>query len=251
LTYRIVADHLGSVRLVVRVTDGAVLQRLAYDEFGRELANTNPGFQPFGYAGGLADQHSGLVRFGARDYEPRSGRWTAKDPITFGAQGTNLYAYVSNDPINSIDPSGLCETSNCGPVPQGPPGADIDANMLEAWKHGTQMDPKWFYNQVKNKGPWDYKQVDPTVQSYKDFGNFNYGATGKAFGFDQRTLLREAGRAQIAAKTSQPGWGEPGARLNPFGGTPPFGDDPADQIIIKKGIAYYLCKQWEQARKLW
>ena len=33
----------------------------------------NPGYQPFGFAGGLADA-LGLVRFGARDYDPRAGR---------------------------------------------------------------------------------------------------------------------------------------------------------------------------------
>jgi len=38
-----------------------------YDEFGNVLLDTNPGFQPFGFAGGLSDQRTGLVRFGARD----------------------------------------------------------------------------------------------------------------------------------------------------------------------------------------
>ena len=42
-----------------------------YDAFGRVLADTAPGFQPFGFAGGLYDHDTGLVRFGARDYQPR------------------------------------------------------------------------------------------------------------------------------------------------------------------------------------
>ncbi|MDB4916044.1 MAG: hypothetical protein JWM95_3688, partial [Gemmatimonadetes bacterium] len=50
--YRLITDHLGSVRLVVDATSGAIQQRLDYDEYGRVLVNTNPGFQPFGYAGG-------------------------------------------------------------------------------------------------------------------------------------------------------------------------------------------------------
>jgi len=79
-TYRLVSDHLGSVRLVVDVADGTIAQRLDYGPFGRVLLDTNPGFQPFGYAGGLYDLHTGLVRFGARDYDPETGRWTAKDP---------------------------------------------------------------------------------------------------------------------------------------------------------------------------
>ena len=38
---------------------------------------------PFGFAGGLHDRDTNLVRFGARDYDPSIGRWTAKDPIDF------------------------------------------------------------------------------------------------------------------------------------------------------------------------
>jgi hypothetical protein len=47
------------------------------------------------------------VRFGARDYDPETGRWTAKDPILFGGGDTNLYGYVLNDPVNFTDRSGF------------------------------------------------------------------------------------------------------------------------------------------------
>jgi RHS repeat-associated protein len=105
--YRFITDHLGSVRLVVNADTGDVAQRMDYDEFGRLLTDTNPGFQPFGFAGGIYDQHTGLVRFGARDYDPKAGRWTAKDPIRFDGDGPNLYGYVLNDPVNWVDGSGL------------------------------------------------------------------------------------------------------------------------------------------------
>jgi RHS repeat-associated protein len=48
------------------------------------LDDTDPGFQPFGYAGGEYDWTTGLTRFGARDYDASIGRWTAKVPIGFG-----------------------------------------------------------------------------------------------------------------------------------------------------------------------
>jgi RHS repeat-associated protein len=78
-----------------------------YDEFGNVLQDTNPGFQPFGFAGGLYDLDTRLVRFGARDYDAEVGRWTAKDPILFHGGYTNLYGYLLNDPVNYVDPSGL------------------------------------------------------------------------------------------------------------------------------------------------
>jgi RHS repeat-associated protein len=107
VTYRLVTDHLGSVRLVLNATTGAVVQQLAYDPFGQVLIDTHPGFQPFGYAGGLYDPLTGLLRFGVRDYDPATGRWLSKDPIGFKAGDANLYAYVGNDPINNVDPTGL------------------------------------------------------------------------------------------------------------------------------------------------
>src|SRR5690606_23900684 len=65
------------------------------------------GFQPFSFAGGLYDNDTKLLRFGARDYDPEIGRWTSKDPILFNGGDVNLYVYVQNDPINWTDPSGL------------------------------------------------------------------------------------------------------------------------------------------------
>lgn len=62
VTYRIISDHLGSPRLVIDVTSGAILQRMDYDEFGTVILDTNPGFQPFGFAGGIYDRDTGLVR---------------------------------------------------------------------------------------------------------------------------------------------------------------------------------------------
>jgi RHS repeat-associated protein len=105
-TYRLVHDHLGSVRLVVDAETGEVKQRLDYDPWGRVVHDSDPGFQPFGFAGGLYDADAGLVRFGARDYDPQTGRWTAKDPIGFAGGDTNLYGYVFADPVNLVDPSG-------------------------------------------------------------------------------------------------------------------------------------------------
>ena len=107
VTYRIISDHLGSPRLVVNASDGSIVQRLDYDEFGNITKDTNPGFQPFGFAGGINDSDTRLTHIGARDYDAETGRWTVKDPILFGGHDTNIYVYVENDPITYIDPRGL------------------------------------------------------------------------------------------------------------------------------------------------
>jgi RHS repeat-associated protein len=101
-----VTDRVGSVRLVVRASDGAIVERIDYDQFGAVLDDTNPGFQPFGFAGGLYDRDTGLVRLGARDYDPRTGRFTTRDPQGFAGGSTNLYEYAGGDPVNVEDPYG-------------------------------------------------------------------------------------------------------------------------------------------------
>ncbi len=104
--YQIISDHLGSVRMVVDVATGVVAQNMSYDEFGNVQEDSNPGFQPFGFSGGLYDAQTGLVRFGARDYDPISGRWCSKDPIGFNGGDSNLFRYCGNDGINFVDPTG-------------------------------------------------------------------------------------------------------------------------------------------------
>ena len=105
--YYIASDYLGSPRVVVNVNTGAIAQQIEYDEFGKIASDTNPGFQPFGFAGGIYDANTELTRFGARDYYAETGRWTAKDPILFSGGNANLYGYALGDPVNLVDPEGL------------------------------------------------------------------------------------------------------------------------------------------------
>ena len=106
-TYYLSYDQVGSLRLVADGS-GNVVKRISYDSFGNILEDTNPSFKiPFGFAGGLHDRDTRLVRFGYRDYDPEVGRWTTKDPIGFAGKNTDLYGHVLNDPVNWIDPLGL------------------------------------------------------------------------------------------------------------------------------------------------
>jgi RHS repeat-associated protein len=110
--YRIYSDHLGSPRLIVRAASPAArLLEMKYSAFGTPtiIGGSPIALLPMGYAGGLYDPDTGLVRFGARDYDPMVGRWVSKDPILFKGRQGNLYVYVGNDPINNRDPNGLFE----------------------------------------------------------------------------------------------------------------------------------------------
>jgi RHS repeat-associated protein len=81
---------VGSLR-VVADSSGNVVKRIYYDSFGNIIEDTDPSFDiPFGSAGGLHDQDTGLVRFGYRDYDPDIGRWTAKDSLLFQGGDTDL-----------------------------------------------------------------------------------------------------------------------------------------------------------------
>ena len=105
IIHRIITDSVGSVRLVV-AADGIVAQAIEYDELGRVLRDTRPGFQPFGFAGGLYDPLTRFVRFGVRDYDAETGRFTTPDPSLFGGGDSNVYTYAGNDPVNYVDVDG-------------------------------------------------------------------------------------------------------------------------------------------------
>jgi len=112
IRYYLAYDQVGSLNAVADGS-GSVVKRIIYDSFGNVLEDSNPGFSlPFGFAGGLFDRDTGLVRFGYREYDPEVGRWTAKDPIGFAGGDTDLYGYVLNDPVNWIDPFGLSKTED-------------------------------------------------------------------------------------------------------------------------------------------
>jgi uncharacterized protein RhaS with RHS repeats len=149
--------------------------------------------------------------------------------------GLNTYAYVEGNPVSNIDPTGLRGGGTCScPTPPPMPGSEnscprtteLNRNMSLA----KGMGPNSFYDSVKNKGRWDYKQQS---RDYQDFGNFNFGATGYVVGLGP-WLTRGAGWAQSQAGTSKPEWGT-------WTGKSPFGDDPADQAMIIAGWQYARC----------
>lgn len=147
----------------------------------------------------------------------------------------------------------------CPPVPTHPDNANLDENIASAAQHPVSTwnpisnvsNGFWFKNQVKNRAPWDYKQIDKVngqPSPYEDFGNFNYGATAAAAGFSPVTTLRLAGWGAERAGTSYPDQGSSGVLTLPGqvplplpgGGWGAFGDDPKDQLQIMLGYLYQI-----------
>ena len=184
-TYRIISDHLGSPRLVIDTATGDIAQRLDYDPWGRITLDTNPGFQPFGFAGGLHDVHTGLVRFGARDYDPETGRWTAKDPIGFGGGDANLYGYAGDDPVNWIDPEGELPS-----LPQGL--VDFSSGL------GDGIVGAFTLGLVTDQGMRDFLDIDGGVEPCS-----RHYAVGNVSGTGLVTVLNLAGAAKSGLQVYQ------------------------------------------------
>jgi len=87
-----------------------MVNKYAYDQFGNIGGQEETIPQPFKFVGqhGVMTEPNGFYYMKARYYDPNVGRFISEDPTGFDGGDVNLMAYVGNQPINRIDPSGLC-----------------------------------------------------------------------------------------------------------------------------------------------
>jgi RHS repeat-associated protein len=190
--YRVIADFQGSPRAVIDSATGEVVHRVLFDAWGRAVAESgDTSLHPFGFAGGIYDRDTGLLLFGARSYDPSTGRWIARDPALFYGGSANLYTYVDNDPVNFNDPWGLMklpsDPSGLGPDwtqdpthrnPNGqrfrhPSGDVLDFHKGKPGAPGWRGKDHWHHND----GDYHHKPGDEISDpaAICDEGNQSYG----------------------------------------------------------------------------
>ena len=97
-------DHLGSASLVTN-SAGVMVSRQAYMPYGSDRSiDPNSTFAPKYQFNFKEKESTGFYDYGARLYNPATGRWLSPD--SSAGDGLNRYTYVSNNPLRYTDPTG-------------------------------------------------------------------------------------------------------------------------------------------------
>ncbi len=102
------ADGIGSIRALTD-SSGQVTDTYLHGAFGRLLASAGDTANDFGFAGQRRDPITGLDYLRARHLDTSTGRFISVDPIAGDLRSPltmHAYTYVSNNPVNLIDPTG-------------------------------------------------------------------------------------------------------------------------------------------------
>jgi RHS repeat-associated protein len=131
-----VHDQLGSTTLLTTTT-GSITGTYAYDTFGKVATHTGTS-TPLGYAGGYDDGETGLLYLQNRYYDPATGEFLTIDPAL--ATTAQPYQYAGDDPLNAIDPLGLCWPSwACG----AEHAVGHAVQTADNWVHQNQSSLGW------------------------------------------------------------------------------------------------------------
>jgi RHS repeat-associated protein len=165
-------DGLGST-IALTGENGELLESYRYDAFGAVTILSPSTLDPrpstafgnrFLFTGREWLSQVGLYDYRNRVYSAQIGRFLQTDPIRFSAGDVNIYRYCGNEPVNSVDPMGLCKklpkpgdgpTPPRTPTPPGPgggggggsnipfgvpAGGDIINSLQSAWNNNGSID---------------------------------------------------------------------------------------------------------------
>ncbi len=214
-------DHLGSTRLLTGLNQ-SVVQNLDYLPFG-ELNSSDSGINTHQFTGDERDAETGLDHTWFRQYSSTLGRWMHPDPAGLAAvdpsnpQSWNRYSYVSNDPIDYVDPAGLTDCpqgKTCGdPWNQDPNWADwsglfgrdlLGCAWSDFWGGDCATANRWFGGSLTRSGaiilPYPWGQCMETTGDYVCWNNvdvnyFLYGGRGGAGGGGFTLGIRTPGQS--------------------------------------------------------
>jgi len=127
------ADGLGSITSLSS-SAGALANTYIYDSFGNLTASTGTRRNYVQYTGREFDAETGLNYNRARYYNPTTGRFISEDPLGFSGGGPNFYAYVGNDPVLFIDPTGLCTNNPRPPCHASNSFTDKTIRFFSLWR---------------------------------------------------------------------------------------------------------------------
>ena len=110
-------DHLGSSSYITNL-DGEVVQHIEYVPFGEVFIEerNNTWNTPYLFNAKEYDEETGMYYYGARYYEPRISLWMSTDPLWEKKMQFSPYNFVSNNPLNRIDPIGLTDYNVDGEI---------------------------------------------------------------------------------------------------------------------------------------
>ena len=235
--YYYLHDGLGSVRQLLDNT-GQIAETYAYDPFGVPLSGgTLP--NAYRFTGEAWDAEVALLYLRARYYQPETGRFVTKDPWRGDRwqPGTlHGFVYVTNNPVNLLDPTGRNGEDPLGFLWDVPPVAvwirdemvrisqsDAVARILrlnilsislpvDQGRYAKLGAFATFGSYVRTWGPWDPKreiarrgnprhshQIGEYWYYYDIWGNIMFGYLGTAAGFSELELLTGAGLEQIGS----------------------------------------------------
>jgi RHS repeat-associated protein len=171
-------DVMGStVAATVPGVSGAAVV-FTYSDFGAPGAG---GGLAYTYAGYRYDTETGLYYVNARYYNPNLGRFLQTDPIGLSG-GTNLYAYVGNDPIDLFDPTGACADAN--PNYRIYAASEIDSSSIRyvTWELGvvepngtvTTFSSGWLSTGIEDPKAYLSESETQSMQGTVPFGATDY-----------------------------------------------------------------------------
>lgn len=132
-------DGTGNILALYDTATGKRAAQYEYGPFGEPVRTTGPAAakNPFRWSTKITDVETSLVIYDRRPYNPATGRWLSRDPISERG-GANLTSFVLNNPVNYFDILGLqAGTGNPPPAPPPPPSPVNGGAGANGWKDSS------------------------------------------------------------------------------------------------------------------